>query len=83
MMFKISKMRNPKENKPIFLGIDAEAIKTKKVANMAKAIREYIPEHARSMPNGVGSPAELVRMIVGGPYDDDNVTGKLKAFSSV
>ena len=83
MIFKTSKTRKPSENKPIFLGIEADAIKTRKVANMAKAMKEYIPEHARSIANDAGCPADVVSMIVGGPYDEDNVTGKLKAFSRV
>ena len=81
MMFKTSNMRKPRRNRPIFFGIEVDAMKAKKVANMAKAMKEYIPEHARSIANDVGCPADVVSMIVGGPYDEDNVTGKLKAFS--
>jgi len=64
-----------------FLKTRAETMKTKKAANMTNAIKEYIPEHGRSIVNDAGCPAEVVSMIVGDPYVGDNETGKPKVLS--
>ena len=50
-----------------FLKIDALAKKAKKVANIAKATKEYIPEHATSTAKFTGSPDAVDNTIVGAP----------------
>lgn len=67
IMFKISNVKNPSTNTKIFFETGAEATKARKAANMAKAIKVYIPEHAKSIANDKGCPVEVVTVIVGGP----------------
>ena len=67
IMFKISNVKNPSINTPIFFQTGAEATKARKAANMAKAMKVYIPEHAKSIANDKGCPVEVVSAIVGDP----------------
>lgn len=82
MMLSVSIMVNPSMNRVIFLGIEPVTMKSMKTANIRKAVREYIPEHARSTVKVAGCPAVEVRIIAGGPYCVDRVTGSPRVFSS-
>jgi len=81
MMFKKSNMINPRRRTPTFRMGGAVVMKAKKVANAVKAISEYIPEQGRSIVKDVGFPMEVVSITVGGPYEVDNVIGKLMVLS--
>jgi hypothetical protein len=39
----------------------------KKVANIMKAVKEYMPEHGTSIAKCMGWPDEVATAIVGGP----------------
>ena len=73
-------MRKPIKNIPTFFKTGAETTRARKVANIAKAIKEYIPEQGKSTAKAIGFPEEVVSAIVGGPYDGDSVTGKPTVF---
>jgi len=83
MMFRISNMKNPRMKIPAFFRVGAEVIRARKAANIVKAIREYIPEHGRSIVNDNGCPAGVMSAIVGGPKDEVSVTGKPRVLSRV
>ena len=83
IMFRISNVMKPSAKRLIFFRKEAEATNVRKVANMVKAIRVYIPEHAKSIENDNGSPAEVVSTIIGDPKDEDKLTGKPMVFSKV
>ena len=80
-MFRAAKTTKPRTNSESFLKRDVLAKKAKKVANIAKATKEYIPEQARSTAKFTGCPEALVNKIVGDPYEEDNVIGKPAVFS--
>ena len=61
--------------------IEEDARKVKKVANIAKATMEYIPEHAMSTAKFRGCPEAVDMRIVGAPYEEDIVMGIPAVFS--
>ena len=67
IMFKISNVKNPSANTKIFFETGAEVTKARKAANMAKAMKVYIPEHGRSIENDKDCPMEVLSAIVGDP----------------
>jgi hypothetical protein len=80
-MFKTAKTRKPKTNSRSFLITVVEAKKAKKTENIAKAIREYIPEQGISTAKLAVCPAAFDSRIVGAPYEDDSAIGNPKGFS--
>ena len=66
-MFRKSKTMNPRSRTPIFRMGDAEVMKARKTANVAKATSEYIPEHARSIVRDISCPRDVVSASIGGP----------------
>ena len=75
MMFRIAKTKKPIMKSRSFLKIEVEARKARKVANIAKATKEYIPEQAMSTAKFRGCPEALDIIIVGEPYEEDSVIG--------
>ena len=74
-MFSRVKTTKPKTKSNNLLKMEALAKKAKKVANIAKATNEYIPEQAMSTAKFTGCPEALVIKIVGDPYEEDRVMG--------
>ena len=66
-MFRRSKIVNPRSRTPIIRMGDAEVMKARKTANVAKVNREYIPEHARSIVRDTWFPRDVVSASIGGP----------------
>ena len=75
-MFRTVKTTNPEIKSKILFRIVVEDMKAKKVANVAKAISEYIPEQGMSTEKLTCCPAAVVSISVGAPKSFDNVTGK-------
>jgi len=77
----MAKIKKPRIKSKSFLKREVLARKAKKVANIAKAIKEYIPEQAMSTAKFTVCPEALDNKIVGDPYEEDNVIGKPAVFS--
>ena len=80
MMFRIAKTKKPRMNNKIFLKMEVLAKKAKKVANIVKATKEYIPEQAISTAKFTGCPEALDSKIAGAPYEEDSVIGNPAVF---
>ena len=83
MMFIKSNTKNPRKRTPTFRMGGAVLIKARKVANAVNAISEYIPEQGISIAKEVEFPTEVVSTMDGGPYEVDNVIGKLMVLSII
>jgi len=81
-MFRAAKTRKPRMNSKSFLKMEVFAKKAKKVLNIAKATKEYIPEQATSTAKFTGCPAAVVSIIAGAPYEEDKVIGNPAVFST-
>ena len=81
-MFRAAKTTKPRTNNKSFLKIEVLAKKAKKVANIAKATKEYIPEQATSTAKFTGSPEAVDIKIVGVPYEEDNSMGNPAVFNT-
>jgi hypothetical protein len=82
-MFRAAKTTKPRMKSKSFLKMDVLAKKAKKVANIANATKEYIPEQAMSTAKFTGSPDAVDSKIVGAPYEEDNSIGNPAVFSKV
>ena len=80
-MFRAAKATKPRTKSKSFLKIEVLAKKAKKVANIAKATKEYIPEQATSTAKFTFCPEALDSKIVGVPYEEDSVIGNPAVFN--
>ena len=77
----MAKTRKPRMKSKSFLRMEVFARKARKVANIAKATREYIPEQATSTAKFTVCPEAVDSIIVGAPYEEDKVIGNPAVFS--
>ena len=82
-MFRAAKATKPRTNSKIFLKIEVLAKNAKKVANIVKATKEYIPEQATSTVKFTGCPAAVDRKRAGAPYKEDNSRGNPTVFNKL